>query len=162
MRDKHKSWRGLNSRELATGEKVAGELGLSKGDSAAPATILRILFESEMVGPDKFQFYDLALEVENVRAELEAGLGRLAQDWELTSAGVVKATRNRPGATELSRLRAAYAGLDDAVDDESLSADARLADQVYRTRRTVVLGRLSGVRPSIKRVDVGLARRGER
>ena len=133
MRDRHQSWRALNSREQRTAETLATDLGVPGRGSVPVAIILRILFDSETVGPESFQLYDLALEIENARAELEARLGRKGRDWELTSASVVKATSGLPGATELSRLRAAYASLDDAIDEEeSLGADARLADQVYR------------------------------
>src|SRR5262249_55832621 len=104
---------------------------IGSGATPLPAAILRTLYEGESIGPNRFEFYDLALAIETARTEFEGRLGRMAQDWELTSAIVDKTKQDVPETT-LSNLHKAYAGLEDATDQESLSADARLADQVYR------------------------------
>jgi hypothetical protein len=131
MAEKHSEWRVLDPREPETVKALARGLGMTGDDPTPPATILRILYDAEVIGPGRFELYGIAREVETIRIGLEAGLGRYAQDWELTSAAVSKATASSSQGA-LAKLHAAYAGLDDTVEDESLSADARLADQVYR------------------------------
>ncbi len=127
--DQHEAWRAADPRDVETVRRLARDLGADP-ELGVPASLLRILYSSESIGSDDVDLYDLAREIEAIRAELEGGLGRQAQDWELASAAVAAAQARRQPT--LARVHAGYAALDDAAMGESLSADARLADQVYR------------------------------
>src|SRR5262249_5459981 len=85
MADKHAAWRALDPREPEAVRELGRGLGIQGNDPTPPATILRILYDGEIVGPGRIELHDLACEVEAVRAEVEARLGRNAQDWELAS-----------------------------------------------------------------------------
>jgi hypothetical protein len=131
MPDMHADWRGRDPREALTVREIGKSLGIEGDESVMPATILRILYDGEVIGGGRIDFYDLAAEIELIRTDLEARIGRYAFDWELASAAVGKAKSESPPRA-LGSLYSAYADLDDAEDAESLSADARLAEQVYR------------------------------
>jgi len=132
MREKHPQWRLMDGRQLRTVEIVAEELGLSADFPGSLTAILRTLFEAEAIGSDEFRSYDLALEVENVRVDLEHRIGRRVSDWELTSASVDRAMSTLPESSELSRLLGAYSKLEDAEDEGSLSPVGRLTEQIFR------------------------------
>jgi hypothetical protein len=59
-------------------------------------------------------------------------LGREPSTWEQVSATVRAAEAQDPDTPQLTALLNAYQGLEDATQEESLSPQARLADQVYR------------------------------
>ncbi len=126
---RHADWREADPNSLTTVAMLAAELGLGS-ETPVPAMILRVLFGRESIGAEDIDLYDLASEIEQVRAVLEAQLGRKAQDWELTTAVVAAAQAGEQAA--LSRLLTAYSGMEDAVPGESLGPEARLADQVFR------------------------------
>ena len=127
--DRHGAWRAMDPAEPGVLESLAEELGLSPGE-AAPEIILRILFGVERVGVEAFALYDLATAMASVDHNLSAMFGRPPSAWELTSA-VVEAAKADPTSIG-GRLLAAYAAIENSVQDESLSAEARLADQVFR------------------------------
>jgi hypothetical protein len=97
---------------------------------AIPAAVLRVLFGSETVDVESFELYDLACAVRTIDQHLSSRLGRAPSAWELTSA-VVEIARS-DGASNPGRLLSAYARIEAAAQDESLSPEGRLADQVYR------------------------------
>lgn len=125
----HARWRALDPNDPAALLEVRDALGLP-ADAALPSAVLRILYGTETVGIDRFDLYDLAVALRAHGGGLAARLGREPSAWELTSA-VVEAAKAQPQTLE-GRLLAAYAALDDAVQDESLSPEARLGDQVFR------------------------------
>jgi hypothetical protein len=131
MSQEHQAWRAMDPRDPSTAYKLAAALGLLKG-VAPPASILRLLYDAEAVGPERIELYGLAVEIEALRRDLETRLGRYAQDWELTSLAVQQAKQGQ--ARELARLLTAFVGLEDIADSEAeaLSAESRLSDQVYR------------------------------
>lgn len=125
----HEAWRALNPLDPDDLEKLSRPLGLAAGE-APPASVLRVLYGTESIGSERFDLYDLAIELNDVEAALRVRLGREPSAWELTSSAVSAAT-SKPG-TASGKLLAAYAGLDHAALDESLSPESRLADQIYR------------------------------
>lgn len=127
--DRHPTWRGLDPASASGLQMLAGELGMSPGDPL-PEIVLRILFGVERVGSEQFELYDLAMEMAQADQTLSQVLGRPPRAWELTSA-VVDAAAANP-TTVAGRLLAAYGAIEQAVQDESLSAEGRLADQVFR------------------------------
>jgi hypothetical protein len=125
----HAAWRELNPNDASALEALNEPLGLSKAQPV-PAVILRVLYGSESLGSERFDLYDLAMAISLVDARLSAQLQRAPSAWELTSAAVEAAK-----ADEISisgRILRAYAKIEDAVQDESLSPETRLADQIYR------------------------------
>lgn len=129
-RERHDVWRGLDPRNARALQEVAAALAPADGPvEPLPGPLVRTLFHSEAVGGEVFQLYDLASELHAVKVAAEQAAGRAVTDWELASAAVAAATEGT--APTLARLHAAYGGLED-VGAESLSADARLADQAYR------------------------------
>lgn len=130
-REQHKTWREADPRDLQAMSDIARAVGVSGSEPVLPAAVLRVLYGAETVGPDRIELYELAADVETVRLSLEERLGRKAQDWELTSAAVEQAKGDRQRSS-LGRLFDVYTRQDDVSEDSSLSAEARLADQVYR------------------------------
>jgi hypothetical protein len=96
-----------------------------------------VLFQAETVGADRFELYDLHREIRAVRRKLEdrarpPGLPlRRPTAWELISAAITAAQDGR-NVTNLAGLLAAYEKLTAGLGDRAPSAEARLADQVYR------------------------------
>jgi hypothetical protein len=127
--DRLAAWRALDPNDLAALGGLATELGLEAG-RALPASALRVLFGTETIGEVRFDLYDLAIAIARTDAALFARMGRAPSAWELTSA-TVEAARADPSSVP-GRLLASYAGLQDGALDDSLSAEARLADQVHR------------------------------
>ncbi|MCA3757233.1 MAG: AAA family ATPase [Phenylobacterium sp.] len=125
----HPLWRSLDPNDPAALAEVRDALGLG-AEAALPASVLRILYGTETVGSDRFDLYDLAVSLRGRAQALSARLGREPSAWELTSA-VVEAAEAEPLTPE-GRLLAAYAGLEEASQEEALSPGARLADQVFR------------------------------
>jgi hypothetical protein len=127
--DRHPAWRRLDPANTSSLGALAKELGMPAGEPP-PEIVLRILFGVERVGPEQFELYDLAMEMAQADQALSQLLGRPARPWELTSA-VVDAAIADP-TTVGGRLLAAYGAIEQAVQDESLSPESRLADQVVR------------------------------
>jgi hypothetical protein len=125
----HSDWRALDPADPAALSSLAVALGLPAGE-AIPAVALRILFDYEHVGLEQFALYDIAMAVAAVDRSLAKRLGRAPTAWELTSAAV-EAAKVEPGSATGLLLRA-YGGIEGAVQEESLSAEGRLAEQVFR------------------------------
>lgn len=125
----HAAWRTLDPHDPTALASLAAPLGLDPLEPL-PAVLLRVLFGVEAVGDDRFDLYDLALAVRQADESLKHRLGRAPSAWEVTTAAVRDAEA-QPSSV-LGRLLAAYGGVDEAVQEEGLSARGRLADQVYR------------------------------
>ncbi len=126
---RHAAWQALDPAQPGVLEALAAELGLADGE-AAPEIILRILYGVERVGVEAFALYDIAMAMAAIDRTLSAVFGRPPSAWELTSA-VVEAAKSDPASVG-GRLLAAYAAIENSIQDESLSAEGRLADQVFR------------------------------
>jgi hypothetical protein len=128
---RHPAWRRLDPNDPATLGRIGREL---TGTAAVSETHLqalrRVLFQSEYVGADRFDLYDLHREVRAVGRTLRAAMGRDPSAWELVSAAVQAASQGRADVLGLSRLLAAYGRL--GVQRGAPDAEGRLADQVYR------------------------------
>ncbi|PDQ20117.1 hypothetical protein CN311_15990 [Mesorhizobium sanjuanii] len=127
--EKHGAWRSIDSSDQAALSTLAAELCLPHGDPI-PAAALRILFDHENIGFEQFALYDIAMAVAAVDGRLAAQLGRAPTAWELTSAAV-EAAKAEPGSAT-GRLLQAYSGIEGAVQEEALSAEGRLAEQIFR------------------------------
>lgn len=125
----HAAWRAIDPDDRDALTRLAHELGLPPG-VPVPAAVLRLLFGTEAVGDERFDLYDLAMEVQQADERLTARLGRAPSAWELVSAAVSHA-KGSPGSLA-HRVLHAYGHIEDAALDESLSPEARLADQIYR------------------------------
>lgn len=131
--DRHDDWRRLDPRDPAQMIGLANEIGCqAEDDRAAMQGALRILYGTETLGADRLENYRLAREIRCVRCDLDAQMQREPTTWELASAAVLAAAGARPDTPNLPRLLNVYRSLEDAGQEESLSPQARLADQVYR------------------------------
>ena len=99
-----------------------------------------MLFQRETAGGRPFDRYDLYREVRRVRERLArdpgGGRRRRPSAWELVSAAVALASAGDAQTPALAELLAAYRRLT-PVEQGSLQAEARLADQVYRLGASV-------------------------
>jgi hypothetical protein len=127
--ERHASWRAIDQHDVDALASWAAELGLRPGQPV-PQSLLRIFSDVERVGGERVELYDLALAGMQVETRLTAEMGRRPSAWEHASAVVALGELDPTSAP--GRLLAAYAGLEDASQEGSLSAAARLADQAYR------------------------------
>ncbi|WP_083850004.1 AAA domain-containing protein [Bradyrhizobium cosmicum] len=125
----HDAWRNGDPRDPRWLGRIAQRITPNDPDRPIPAQILRILFDSESVEAESFSLYEIAQSLENVKHSSERAAGRRVLDWELASAAVASAKADTSGV--LHKLYRAYETID-ANNDESLSPDARLAEQAYR------------------------------
>ena len=86
----------------------------------------------KMVVPYSAVIYGLHGEINAIDARLRDTMAREASQWELVSAVVRSAADSGPETPRLSDLIRTYQELEEASQEESLEAEARLADQVYR------------------------------
>jgi ATP-dependent helicase YprA (DUF1998 family) len=129
MRDRHEHWRGFDARNPQVLRGIARELGSSDREGSLGPTLTRILFALEAIEAEPFAVYDIASDIEAVRARATDRLGRPLHSWELASAAVTDALSGV--APVLKRLHDAYDALD-PNGEGSLSPDVRLAEQVFR------------------------------
>lgn len=127
--DHHGQWRALDPDNPSTLRTLVEALDLPPG-AAAPPAVLRVLYGKEQIGIERFDLYNLAIELRVVEAALQSKLKREPSAWELISACVDQATAGKSPVA--ARLLAAYAQVEDAALDDSLSPENRLADQLYR------------------------------
>lgn len=129
LTEHHEAWRRLDPTDLAALSDLNETLGSPRGRPIPPA-VMKILFGEERLHEDVFAFYDLAMELRSVDRALAARLGRPPSGWELVSAAIHEAREKEE--TDLGRLLRAYAKLEDAALDDSLSPENRLGDQLLR------------------------------
>jgi hypothetical protein len=131
--DKHSEWRSLNPRSDADMEVLRCELGIpANAQDVSFQGISRLLFSEEAVGPERVALYDVFRDTALVKTRLRDSMGREPTQWELVSAAVRTAGDETTDVKTLSRLLQAYRSLEDSTQEESLGAEARLADQIYR------------------------------
>jgi hypothetical protein len=131
QKDKHSAWRQLNRNRLPDMQKLANDLAVD-GSHTALDRVITMLYGSELVGDERFELFELHTEIREVREQLRGEMRRIPSVWELVSAAVQRATSDSPQVPRLAALNRAYAGLNDASQEESFSSGARLADQVHR------------------------------
>ncbi|WP_224246053.1 AAA domain-containing protein [Hyalangium gracile] len=126
-------WRSWDPRDERRIQALASELGVDLESNAGPIQgVLRLLYGTEELGTQRYELYQLHREIRSVRVGLEKDLEREASAWELVGAVVARAAENHASVPQWSQLLENYRALDDALQEESLSAEARLADQAYR------------------------------
>lgn len=130
--DHHANWRSLDPRRPETLSAIGKILGVNFDAPGAPSPqqLLRLLYATETIGGQPFALYDAWQEVMLARTTLATKLGREPDAWEIVSAASEGAVSGFHST--LAAMFAAYAGIQDAVQDERLSPAERLADQIYR------------------------------
>lgn len=133
MMGEHARWRRQDPRDPAQISQLAEELSLDPmSGSGALQPLLRLLFQSDEVGGQRFSLYDLFQEIRSVRTDLAAAFGRSPTDWELVSGAVRRSVQGSPTTPGLERLLAAYRAQEEAATDETLAPEGRLAELIYR------------------------------
>lgn len=127
MADRHDAWKQTDPRDAIALAAIATEL--APGAQKVPPVLVRILFAQEAVEADSFALYDLARDIEAVRARVLDGMERPISGWELASAAAEVAAEE--GATVLGRLYAAYDAHDPTAEG-AMTPAARVAEQVFR------------------------------
>ncbi|KRS11527.1 hypothetical protein XM53_16460 [Roseovarius atlanticus] len=124
----HERWRDTDPSDEQALKQVADDLGIQS--RRPPAALLRILFDSEEIGSERIELYDLACEVNKIVSELEKQRERSLTVFELVSSAVEYA-RNKPDSF-VGRALIAYSEAEQDLVEESLSPESRLADQIMR------------------------------
>jgi hypothetical protein len=133
IRDQHARWRARDPRDADWIAELARELGLGgTAGNGVLQPVLRLMYEYDEVGGRRFDLYDLYLEIEEVRRKVSADFGRNPTEWELVSAVVAQTSAGGTTTPVLRGLLEAYAGQQDAVTEETLSPEGRLAELVFR------------------------------
>jgi hypothetical protein len=126
-------WRSWDPRDERRIQALASELGVDLESNAGPMQgVLRLLYGTEEFGSQRYELFQLHREIRSVRASLEKALEREASAWELVGAVVARAAEKDAAVQQWSQLLESYRSLDEALQEESLSAEARLAEQAYR------------------------------
>jgi hypothetical protein len=126
-------WRSWDPRDEQRLRTLARELGVDLEADAGPFQgVLRLLYDAEEVGGERFELFVLHRELRRLATTLERDMGRQPSAWELVAKVVDRAAAGDPSAPGWSRLLAGYRALQEASLEESLSPEARLADQAYR------------------------------
>lgn len=128
-RKHHTEWRTSDPRNGHDLVRILKSIDPAYSASQMPSRLFRVLFEDQDVSGRQISVYDLASQIEQVRAQLAQEFGRAPSDWELASRAV-KVAQDEP-ASYLGDLLSAFADVD-GLDEASLSPQARLADQIYR------------------------------
>lgn len=129
--ERHEAWSRLDPRRPDTLQILKEEL--SAAEEGSLQTALRLLYGVESIEGNRFSVLDLHREVDAVRVQLDQAMGRPALAWELVSKTVTLARKGDALVPVLSALHEAYRNIQDAASEERLSADARLAEQVFRS-----------------------------
>jgi len=131
--DRHAAWRALDPRNPEQMAGLAADLGLGSAPEATSMQgVMRLLYGSESFGAERFDLYNLHREIRSVDARLREAMAREPSQWEFVSATVRAAVDGDHPTPRLTAQLLAYQGLEDATLEESLGAEVRLADQVYR------------------------------
>jgi len=127
----HTEWQELDPGQLSDMRKLSADLGVD-GDRTPLDRVITIMFGSELIGDERFEFFEMFKEIRHVKTQLRQQISRMPTVWEVVSAATRRAIENSPETPSLASLHRGYLGLPDASQEESLSAGARVADQVYR------------------------------
>lgn len=126
-------WRSWDPRDEQRLQTLARELGVDLETDAGPFQgVLRLLYDAEEVGGERFELFVLHRELRRIATTLERDMGRQPSAWELVAKVVDRAVAGDPSAPSWSRLLEGYRALREGLQEESLSPEARLADQAYR------------------------------
>lgn len=129
----HERWRSGDPRNADWVASLAAELGLEpEHDSAGIQAILQWLFHVDEIEGAQFAQFDAAAEIAAVRNSTLAVNGLAPGTWELVSAVVRRAREGSELTPVLAAMLAAYGRVEEAVDEERLAPEARLAEYVYR------------------------------
>ena len=113
--------------------ELAAEVALgSIPEATSMQGVMRLFYGSEALGAERFDLYSLHGEIRTIDARLQDTMARELSQWELVSATVRAAADGNETTPRLVAQLRAYQGLEHATLEESLGAEARLADQVYR------------------------------
>jgi ATP-dependent helicase YprA (DUF1998 family) len=129
--ERHAEWRELDPGQLSDMRKLAMDLGVD-GDHVPLDRVITMVFGSELVGDERFEFFELYKEIREVKTQIRKEVGRMPTVWEVVSAATQRAIADSPETPRLAALHRVYAGLPDASQEESFSPGARVADQVHR------------------------------
>lgn len=129
--ESHPEWKDLDPGVLSDMQSMASALGVDPAHAAFDR-VIALRFGSELVGSERFELFDLQLEIRQVREKLRAEMRRMPTVWELVSAATQSAGENSSQTLRLAALARAYSELEDAPQEESLSPLARVAEQVLR------------------------------
>lgn len=130
---KHRYWRAMDPRNLNQMLLLARDLEMpQEAEDSSLQSVMRLLYGTETVGRDRIELFVLHSEIRLIAERLGGEMGREPSGWELVSAAVNAAIEADALAPQLTNLLLAYQRLEDATLEESLSAEARLADQVYK------------------------------
>jgi hypothetical protein len=132
--DKVEKWRSLDIKDLNNVIKIAHELTgrTDDKDLSYMQSVIKVLFGIEEVETDRFYFYDLFKESYKVRQSLKNDMKREPTVWELVSTVVSKAKNSPTEVPDCARLLKCYQNIENSSQEDSLSSDSRLADQIYR------------------------------
>lgn len=128
----HRDWRSLDPRRPETLISIGTTLAIDfdAPDAPSPQQLLRLLYSSETIGGQLFTLYDAWQEVMAARAQLTVSIGREPDAWEIVSLASQGAENG--SYPTLAAMLAAYGKIEGASQDERLSPQERLADQIYR------------------------------
>jgi hypothetical protein len=131
-RSHHDHWRSLDPRRPGTLDEIGLDLGIDfhAPDAPSPQQLLRMLYATEAIGGQQVALFDVWQEVMKAREELRSLIGREPDGWEIVSAASKGATEGQ--YPTLAKMLGAYSQIEGAVQDDSLSPNERLADQIYR------------------------------
>lgn len=127
MPERHEAWRQADPRDVTALAAIAAELAPEA--ERLPPVLIRVLFAQEAIEAEPFALYDIAAEIEDVRARAFGDTGQPVLGWELAASAVHAAGAGT--APVLRRLFDAYDTLDPNAEG-SLTPAARLAEQVFR------------------------------
>ncbi|MFZ6181626.1 AAA domain-containing protein [Nannocystis pusilla] len=126
-------WSRLDATSERTLHTIAHDLGLDPREDSGPLrSIIRVIFQREAIGGESFGHLELQGEVRTVRLALTEQMQREPSAWELVGRVVALATSGDSRVRRWTALLRYYERLDNVPNEESLSPQARLADQVFR------------------------------
>lgn len=129
----HERWRTGDPRNIDWVAGLAAELNLdSEQDSAGIQAILQWLFHVDEIEGTQFAQFDAAAEIAAIRNSTVAVNGLAPGTWELVSTVVQHAREGSDLTPVLAAMLAAYGRVEEALDEERLAPEARLAEYVYR------------------------------
>lgn len=94
MRERHDHWRTIDPRDPQALGEIVRELGASGDNGRLAPALSRILFDFEAIEAEPFAVYDIASDIEAVRARATGRLRRALLGWELASVAVDDARSN--------------------------------------------------------------------
>jgi hypothetical protein len=123
----------MDPRLEGTAKAVAADVGLDPGREAdAIQLVMRLLFSSEEIEGERFEMRTLRSEGRGVGEALTVQMGRPPSTWEFVGRVVAEAQAGAASVPTWTALLRAYERVQGGASDDSLSPQARLADQALR------------------------------